>query len=453
MNPTTHLTPVQAKETREEAPARTFEDEFLTVETLDGIGRAAAERTLRRCLGEIEEMARGNRWEDIVSLFSPVEDKLPDLAAHGLDLEVRLKVAFAMGQLKRFDDAIGLLLACAERNPENFSFHSSLGYAAYNSLYAAKNRELFLSGKARQDRLELAHRHLKMAQALRPDGVTNFYREGALFKQIEGKPDEAIPLFERAISNWDALRDEEKKRRHQERKNHVKALYNLAGALLQTGSAREAKDALDRVLLEDRETNYLSPLFKYFALGKILYHLNRFPEARDALIFALRGAESRTDFVNELLARTLLAMGQPGEAHRVIQQVPERARRPYYRWTEADVCCALKLFDRAKGVLLQSQERDRRSRHKTLIRLCRIEYLLGRFEAAAKFASEALKFFEEKWGTVYDDGLFWNSLSLFRLGRNGESLDAALALQRHNPLYPKLDLLLNRLREGGVPQA
>ena len=275
--------------------------------------------------------------------------------------------------------------------------------------------------------------------------MTNYYREGVLFKQIEGKADAAIPLLERAVFNWEGLGVEQKERRHQERKNYIKALYNLAGALLQGGKAARAKEALDRSLAEDRESNHLSPLFKYFALGKVLYHLNRFQEARDALVFALRGAESPADFVHELLARTLLALGQPDQALKAIQQVPEKLRRPYFRWTESDVWCALKDFQRARHVLRQAQERDRRSRHKTLVRLARIEYLLGGFEASAGAASEALKFFEEKWGTLFGDGLFWKALSLFRLGRREEALEAALTLQRHKPGYPKLELLLNKL--------
>lgn len=448
MNAPTQVIPFEPKDRPADARTETFEDEFLSLDGLNTIKHDAAERTLQRCLSEIEEMGRENRWQDIVVLFSPVEEKTPELVAHGLDVEVRLKVAFALGQMKRFDDAIEVLLICADRDPENFSVHAALGYTAYNSLYASKNREIFLSGKSRQDRLELAHRHLRKAQALRPDGVTNYYREGMLFKQIEQKAEAAVPLFERAVSNWDGLKEEEKQRRHQERKNFVKALYNLAGALLQAGMPAKARAFLDRCLAEDRESNHFSLLYKYFALGKVHYHLNGFAEARDALVFALSRAESRADFVVELLARTYLALGQADEALKVIQKVPEKFRRPYYRWTEAEVWCALKEFQKGRRVLIQAQERDQRSKHKTLIRLAKIEYLLGGFENCARCASEASRFFEEKWGTPFEDGLFWEALSLFRLGRHDEALDRALILQRHNHYYPRLDLLIRKLTKG-----
>lgn len=426
------------------------EDEFLDLESLDGLKRGAAERTLRQALGDIEEMFREKRWEDIVALYFPVEEKAPEISAHGMDLELRLKVAFAMGHLKRFDEAIDLLFPCVESDPQSFALHSALGYTAYNSLYAAKKREIFLSGKSREDRLLMAHSHLQKAQELRPDGITAYYREGMLYRQIEAKPQAAVPFLARAVTNWEGLSEEERGRRRQERKNFIRALYNLAGALLDTGKAKKARVVLKRCLNEDRESDYLSPLFKYFALGKVEYHLNCFAQARDALVFAAARAEEPVDFVSELLARTHLAMGEPAEALDVIRQVPERLRRPYYRWTEADAYCAIKRFEKARRVLIQAKERDGRSKHKTLIRLAKIEYLLGRFAAAAGCSSEALRFFSEKWGTPYEDGLFWLALSLFRLGELEKARQRALELHCHNPRYPRLHLLLGKLKSAAT---
>jgi len=162
------------------------EDEFLVASDLVPVQREAAERSQRLVLAEIEQLTRENRWADILSAFHPVANNLPELCGHGLDIRVREKIAFALGQSAKYDEAIAELQVCLRREPENFYVHSSLAYTAYDSLYAAKNREIFLSGKIRSDRVQLAHEHFRAAQALRLDGVTNFYREGMLWKQIEG---------------------------------------------------------------------------------------------------------------------------------------------------------------------------------------------------------------------------------------------------------------------------
>ena len=217
------------------------EDEFLSVGDLVPIKRDAAERYLKRCLSELMELIKENRWEDVVAIYHPVSEKQPELIQNDLDAKVRAKVAFALGHLNRFDDAIGELSICTKKDPENFHFYSSLAYTAYNSIFAAINREIFLSGKARSDRINLAHASFRRAQELKPDGVTNYYRQGMLYKKIEGKNEKSIPLFETAVANWDRLTGDEKKARHQERKNYVKALYQLASGLLAVGSSRKAQ--------------------------------------------------------------------------------------------------------------------------------------------------------------------------------------------------------------------
>lgn len=427
------------------------EDEFLSFEDLVSIKRNALQRILDRTLIEIDELIRVKRWEDALAISYPVDERAPDLVACGLDTELRAKAAFVLGQVNRFDEAIEELTICVKREPENFFFHNSLAYTAYNSLYAAANREVFLRGNHRAERIALAHSHFEKARELRPEGVTNFYRQAMLFKQIEGKPGKAIPLFEEAVRNWDRADEEQKKARIHERKNFIKALYQLAGALLETGHPGKALKMVKRCLSEDRKTEYLSLLYKYFALGKVLFHLNSFPEAKEALDFAAgREKDKPIDFVYELLARTCLAMEDPNEAMKYINTVPEKARRPYYRWTEADVLCALKDFTGARKVLLRSLERDNRSRHKALIRLAKIEYLSGNFQKSRKYATLADSFFRDKWGGFFDDGIFWQALNAYRLGERERAGRLAALLKDHNPHYPKLCLLLDRLSQKGA---
>lgn len=424
-------------------------DEFLAPEDLVPLQRQAAERTLSRVLAETEELFRENRWDDLLSLFYPVDEKLPELAEQGLDAEVRYKCAFALGKSRRFDDALAELKRCVEKDPENFHFHSSLAYTAYDSLYAARNRESFLSGKPRTERIALAHTHFQKAREIRPDGVTNFYREGMLFKQLESKPDKALPLFAGAVSNWESLTEEEKGRRSQERKNYVKSLYQLAACLLEAGRPERALGFVKKCLKEDEQSGYLSLVYKHFALGKVLFHLNAFGEARDALLFAERFAgKEPVDFVLELLARTWLALGRAEKALETVRRVPEKRRRPYIRWTEADILCMMKAYREATEVLMLSVERDSRSRHKGLVRLAKITYLLGRFREAATHAEHGAAFFREKWHGVFAEGFFWTALARFRQGEINAAREALNTLKAHNPHYPGLDRLDEKLRNS-----
>jgi len=422
------------------------DDMFFSMDDLVPVKKDAAKRSLKRVLSEMEELMREKKWEDAVALFYPVEEKQPELAAGGMEIPVRAKTAFALGQLQRFDDAIAELTLCIKGEPDNFYHHNSLAYTAYNSLFAAQNRDIFLSGKNRSERVDLAHRHFRRSQELRPTGVTNFYREGMLYFKIEGKSIKALPLFQTAVACWDHLSEEEQKRRHQERKNFVKALYRFSGLLLEGGDSNGALKNMTRVLSEDEKSGYLSLMFKYFALGKIQFHLNRFDKARDALLFALQsGTGGNNDFVHELLSRTYLAMGNPQRALEVILKIPERRRRPYCRWTEADVLCALKRYDQARATLRKSSERDTRSRHKSLIRLVKIDYAENHFEQAMEHAADSDRFFREKWGNRFHEGIFWQGVCAYRLGKQSEALALARELKSLKPDFPKLNVLLERL--------
>lgn len=210
MNTPLHVLQNKASEKITDLKEEIIEDEFLNEEELFLFKRDAAERCLKEALLEIDDLIRQKRWEDAISIFYPVSDKLPELLKYDLDIPIREKLGFILGQLNRFDEAIKELNLCIQKDPNNFFLRSSLAYTAYNSLYAAKNQDIFLSGKAKEDRIKLAHRHFQAAQRLRPDGVTNYYREGMLYKQLENKDEKALPLFHKAVANWDALNSAEK---------------------------------------------------------------------------------------------------------------------------------------------------------------------------------------------------------------------------------------------------
>ncbi len=404
----------------------------------------------RRCLGEIDALRAENRWEDILALFHPVEEKAPELEAADLAHPLRAEVAFALGHLGRYEEAMALYSTCVEAEPSNFHFHAGLAYAAYDSLYAAKTRKVTLHPAERKSRIELAHRHFTAAQGLRPEAVTNFYRQGMLFKQIQGKPDRGLPLFETAVRNWRLYSEEQKQARHQERKNYIKSLYQLASCLLDAGRPRPALEHIEACIREDEASMHLSVVHKTFALGKVHLALGDLDAARRALEAAAAQAEpSENDYVFELLARVHLARKDIDRAWDALSRVPPPRRRPYFRWTEADVLAARGDLDRACRVLCEAAERDRRGSHKALVRLARLEFRRHRYDQCLEAARKARAFFQVRYQNPFYDGLFWTAAALLRLGRPAEARVHLAELDSLKPDYPHLGRLRQLIEASG----
>jgi len=390
---------------------------------------------VRRLLFRIEELIQENKWEDILEICHPVAEKRPDLAAIGQDAALRSKTAFALSHLKRFNEAIAELQICVGLEPENFLYQSALAFNAYNSVWADKNREVRLSAPLRKERVALAHDHFKKAQTLRPDNVTVFYREGMLYKGIENKPPKALPLFLRAVRNWEEASDREKEARHQERKNYVKSLYQAAGIALDMGSPVKALELMEKCVAADERSGHVEAIFKYFGLGKIRFAMNRLPEAQDALNHALnhRREHQPADFIFELSGRVLLAAGDADRALAAIHRLPERRRRPWVRWTESDILVVLGRIDEARKVLSSAAKRDSLSRHKTLLKLAQIELDAGRWDKVAVHARAADGFFRGKWGNSCAHAHFFLGRAALKSGDRNGAAAALDILAKHAP--------------------
>ena len=55
---------------------------------------------------EINEVIRDKKWEDAVALFHPLDEKFPDLVTGHLNVPLREKIGFVLGQLKKYDEAL-----------------------------------------------------------------------------------------------------------------------------------------------------------------------------------------------------------------------------------------------------------------------------------------------------------------------------------------------------------
>ncbi|MGQ9485648.1 MAG: tetratricopeptide repeat protein [Desulfosoma sp.] len=409
-------------------------------------GPERLKQAFARLWAEVELLRSEARWQELVDLLHPAQERFPELVEAGFGPSLWGETAFALTQLKKYDAALELAKRCVQECPEDHHAHARLAYVLYDSLYAAKNREILLHPEERKARIELAHKHFAKAQTLRPDNVTQFYRQGMLYKAMQNKPERALPLFRTAVKNWDALSQQQKEARHQERKNAVKALYQWASCLLTLGNAKEALEVLSRCLEEDQPSQYLSMVHKYFALGKVHYAAGNYEEAGKALDFAAVHANAEDhDYVFELRARTALAQNKPQEAQKFLEKIPAGRRRPYVLWTEADILAAQGRLEQAKGVLKRAAERDRRGRHKALVRLAKIAFRQNDLEECLKWAREANAFCRQTYQNPHDEGLFWEAAALYRAGRHKEAWQVAGDLSILRPNFPHLRELKSRI--------
>ncbi|MDY0132210.1 MAG: tetratricopeptide repeat protein [Desulforegulaceae bacterium] len=417
-----------------------FEDEFVKLSDLK-ISQSSLKDSSIRISGQISELSFNNKWIEIIELFHPLNEKLPEFANTEFEADLRSKISFALNQLNRFDEAIIELKTALNSQPDRFIFHHNLAYTAYNSLYSAKNKDVFLRGNHKKERIELAKKHFQAAIAIKPDTITNFYRMGMLVKEFEGKPDKAINYFFSAVKNWENLLDEEKEKRHQEKKNYIKALYQLASVLLKSGKTNQPLLYLNKCIEYDNETNYLLPQNKFFALGKIYFAISDYQKAIKSLELAMEYSEKKQDYIVELLARTYFFSDKAEKGLKTINLLNSNYMKPYCRWTKADILSSLGKFDQAEELLTDKIESDMRSRHKTLIKLSRIRYLRGDFSKALEFAIDAHNFSKKTWNNNNAESIYLQAVCHFKLKNSDKAIRAMAKLKEVNPAYSKLSVL------------
>ncbi|MGM0760955.1 MAG: transporter substrate-binding domain-containing protein, partial [Thermodesulfobacteriota bacterium] len=145
-----------------------------------------------------------------------------------------------------------LMGAYYDKSREEFAYYSKPYRTERNDIYYHK-KERIMPGKQKAQFMEEAHEYFALAQKLRPEGVTNYYRQAMLYKNLQDKDLKATPLFRQAIENWEAYDQALREQRHQEYKNYVKSLYNLASCLLKQDKATQALQLLNKCLEQDRD--------------------------------------------------------------------------------------------------------------------------------------------------------------------------------------------------------
>ena len=129
------------------------------------IVQAHAEKETRRILAELTELKSEKRWEDMVALFHPVEEKVPEAHEAGTDGRIREHLAFALCRIGRHEDAVECMKPVVKREPDDIMGHYNLAYAAFDLLFTVRrNRSRLITPARRKEYIKLAHSHFERCQ-------------------------------------------------------------------------------------------------------------------------------------------------------------------------------------------------------------------------------------------------------------------------------------------------
>jgi tetratricopeptide (TPR) repeat protein len=185
-------------------------------------------------------------------------------------------------------------------------------------------------------------------------------------------------------------------------------------------------------------------------MGKILHALGRPGAALEHLETALIRAERNqpVDFACELAARCALQLADPDRAARHIDRAAKGRSRPYIHHTQADVLLAQGKPDQALVLLARSAEHDRRSRHKSLIRMGRIHLGHGRPGEAEQCCRRAVEFCRTTFGNPSHEAMFWQAAALYQLNKPEKAAAILAELRAHTFRYPNLNRLTNMVNQA-----
>jgi tetratricopeptide (TPR) repeat protein len=333
------------------------------------------------------ELKRSKQWEELAALAT----ELPrDWGAEWL--EVAGNVAFACTQLGRTAVALEVLLRAYEVAPTHRTA-SALAYTHYDAL---------LRHKVRKPRLDDPEPYRKgferwIAEALRlkPESIVDRYRLGVYHASIQSQKDAAALLaFQQALRLFERLPEAERTPGSRHFKTYARALCGAARSAYRLRRYPEARRFIFRCIRLDADRHHVEPVFKLFLAAKVLVAQDQLADAERALRLAADAPyQGDRDFVYALLAEIALRQNRVDDAAGWIElHVRPHHRKPYI-WRILGDCEARRgRRERALKLYKSALLKDHGGRHKTLLRIGRLEEDAGRRSEARRAYEQAAEF-------------------------------------------------------------
>ena len=343
-----------------------------------------------------------NDWEAVIAIGRDLPPELDTDWARVAD-----EVAFALGQRKRFAEGTALLIRCwaVGKTHRRASALAYLHYAACFERRAPRERRprggLSRSagptnaGATLEELRQGFRRWMDEALGLCPGSIKDLYRLGLFEAQIESAHDKlALRAFSAAIAAHDQLSVDERERRHDLKKYHLRSCYAGARSALRLGQAKLARRLAFRCIREDQTRNHLEPVHKLGLAGKICLATGELDHADRAFRLALDAkGPPRRDHLHSGVAEVYRRSGRPEQAIDWLERHVRAERRSPVIWRQlGDLLHATGNLDRAEKAYQCSLQRDRMGRHLTLVRLGDVARVRGWSKEAQRYYEQAFEF-------------------------------------------------------------
>lgn len=338
-------------------------------------------------------------------------------------LEEADAVGFALGQLRRHDEALAMVGRAYALEP-NHRRASALAYLHYDACWTI--------AKERRSSPEQLHRHKDgfrhwIAEALRlsPGDMKDLYRLGVFEAQLEACHDKvALRAFEQALDAWDQMSVTDRGWRHDLFKVRAKTLYAAARSAFRLNLMVRARKHCFECIRFDEKSQYLELVHKLGLAARICLQLGEIEAAERAVRIALddRGQVQKSH-LHALMARI---QWKRGDVHSAIAWLdnhtrPERRDSPTWRLLGDLLMVDARLID-AERAYQAALQRDRVGRHLTLTRIGALREQKGAIRAAEQAYDQALDFRRRRYSSDHMPALMGKERCLRALGK-GELAD------------------------------
>jgi tetratricopeptide (TPR) repeat protein len=325
------------------------------------------------------------RWLDAIESFREVlaeGPKQPDLVG---------KLAFALSQARKYDEAVEVLMRLCEDEPRLAKWPYMVGYQFY--MWGDWKRAIEWFDKA---------------LALNGAYVKALYRKGYAHFQL-GQHDDSVKALLACIESWQRLSPE---LQQADNKTYEKANFLLGKAYLGRGLSLKARQPLQIAVKMDGD----NPDRRY-ELGKCLLQNSDVQGAIRELDRA-NSLRPGTDYVIDRLAQAYVQRGDLQRAEALYREIPRHRQRPFVLKNLGKLYLEQGRAEDALAVLQVAARKDQ-ANHNTQFLLGKALESTGRHQAAVQAYQAAVTLKHQNYGIDF--------------------IDAQEALQRLKDATPKPD--------------